>query len=277
MGRLATSWSLVKSSWGVLRQDKELLWMPVLSAVASLVAIVAVAGVGFVVTPATFTEGSFDAVGAVLAFLMYVLLAFIGVYFHAATVSAAWERLDGGDPTVGSALSAANKRIGKLFAWSLVVATVNVLLQAARERSGALGRIVVGLVGGAWNLATYFVVPVLMFEDAGVGAGLKKSLQTFRARWGETLVGHIGIGYAMGLLTIGFVVVMLVLTFLLGSALGVAGFVAGGVVLLLGVVVLLLVSTVLSAVYKAALYRYAVRGDSGRSGFDDGTLAGAAF
>lgn len=276
MGRLSTSWTLVKSSWKVLRQDKELLWMPVLSGVASVLAILAVVGVGFVVTPATYTEGSFDAVGMVLAGLMYVLLAFVAVYFHAATVAAAWERLDGGDPTVGSALRAANRRIGKLFAWSLVVATVNVILQVIREQNG-VGRLVAGLVGGAWNLATYFVVPVLMFEDEGVGGGLKRSLRTFRERWGETLVGHVGIGFAMGLLTVGFVLVAGILTVLLASALGMPGAIAGIAVGVLGVVVLLLVSTVLSAVYKAALYRYAVRGDSGGSGFDEQTLAGAAY
>ena len=39
MGRLANTWSLAKLSWGVLKKDRELLWMPVLSFVVSAVVI----------------------------------------------------------------------------------------------------------------------------------------------------------------------------------------------------------------------------------------------
>ncbi len=278
MGRFSTSWSLMKSSWGVLRQDKELLWMPVLSFLASLVAVMSIAGVGLVVTPDTLTgAGELDAVGIALAAAAYILLAFVAVYFHAATVAAAWERLEGGDPTVGSALRAANGRLGKLFAWSLVVATVNVVLQAMRNADNRFGRIAASLVGGAWNLATYFVVPVLMFTDAGVGGGLKGSLRTFRDRWGETLVGHVGVGFAVGVLTLLYVLATGLLAFGLFTAFGTPGLVVGLVVLVAGVIVLSLVGTVLSAVYKTALYRYATRGDSGSTAFDAQTLAGAAY
>lgn len=257
MGRLATSWDLTKTSWGVVKQDKELLWMPILSFIASIAVVLSIAGITFGLTPDLFTEnGQWSPVNTVLALVAYLGLAFVGVYFHAAVVAAAHERLEGGDPTIGSALRAANQHLGKLFLWSILVATVNILLQAVRERGGMVGQIAASIAGTAWNLATFFVVPHLVFSDDGVGSSLKHSGRLFKQRWGETVVGHIGIGFAMGVLTIAWVVVSLLLLALL-SGLGIVGIVLGVVLLVGGVLLLTLVGSVLSAVYKAALYRYA--------------------
>ncbi len=54
------------------------------------------------------------------------------------------------------------------------------VLQAIEERFGIIGTIVARLVGLAWNLVTFLVVPILVLEDLGVGDGaqaLQGSLQ----------------------------------------------------------------------------------------------------
>ena len=259
MGRFARSWDLFKTSLSVVRQDKELLWMPVLSAIASLVAVAAITGVGFAsgVWPETQNaDGTANVPGIALAFVLYILLAFVTLFFNAAVVAGATERLSGGDPTVGSALRAASRKAGKLFLWALVVATVNVILQAIRERSGALGRILAGLAGVAWNLATYFMVPVLLFDDKAIGASVKRSGSLFKQTWGETVIGQGGLGLAGLALGIGAALLGLLLVFLL-SPLGVVGLVTGVALLVLGVVGVAALMSVLEGVYKAALYRYA--------------------
>ena len=48
-------------------------------------------------------------------------------------------------------------------------------LRMISERSGNLGRIVTSLVGLAWNLATYLVVPVLVIEGVGPVEAIKRS------------------------------------------------------------------------------------------------------
>lgn len=269
MGRLADSWNLTKASWNVMKQDKELLWMPILSFLASLVAVASIVGAQWAITPEIFTEeGAWSPANTAISLVGYIALAFIGVYFHAAVVAAAHERLEGGDPTVGSGLRKANQHIGKLFLWSLLVATVNLILQAARERGGALGRIAAGIAGVAWNLATFFVVPNLLFSNDGVGGSLKASGRLFKERWGETALGHLGISAAFTVMTIIWVVVAGLLTVLL-AGLGAYGLAVGLAILVLGVIVLALVGSVLSAVYKAALYRFAQKGkQEGFPGFD---------
>jgi len=262
MGRMARSWQTFKTSLRVAWQDKELMWLPVLSFLASAIAIMGILGIGFlagVFPQVTQPDGGVDVTAAALGFLMYLALAFVQTYFYAAMVAGAHERLSGGDPTVGSALSAANGRLGKIFVWSLVLATVNVVLQALRERAGHLGRIAVSLVGTAWNLATYFVVPIIMFEDQRLGASLKRSGGLFKKTWGETVVGEIGIGIAAGLIIIPVFLLAVVLAAALSMA-GIVGLVVGiaaGAVL---VVAALALVTLVQAVYKTELYRYATHG-----------------
>ncbi len=276
MGRFARSWDLFKTSLSVVKQDKELLWMPVLGAIASLVAIAAVAGVGFAsgVWPETQNaDGTANVPGFLLAFVLYILLAFVTLFFNAAVVAGANERLAGGDPTVGSALRAASQKAGKLFLWAIVVATVNVILQAIRERSNVLGRILASIAGTAWNLATYFMVPILLFDDKPIGASVKRSGSLFKQTWGETVIGQGGLGLAG--MAIGFVVVLagIMLLFAL-SALGVAGTILGVALLVLGIVGVATLMSVLEGVYKAALYRYATT-QQVAPGFNAQQLGGA--
>ncbi|MEK6974749.1 MAG: DUF6159 family protein [Candidatus Thermoplasmatota archaeon] len=259
MGRFARSWDLTKTSFKVVRQDKELLWMPVLSALASLIAIAAIAGVGIGTGLWPQTEnpdGSANYAGAALAFLLYIALAFVSLFFNAAVVAAANERLGGGDPTVGSALRAAAGKAGKLFLWAIVVATVNVLLQAIRERSGIVGQILTSLAGTAWNLATYFMVPVLLFDDKAIGSSLKRSGGLFKQTWGETVIGQGGLGLAGFVVGLVVVLVGFALLFLL-SPLGIVGIVAAIAIAGLALVATIALFSVLEGVYKAALYRYA--------------------
>lgn len=276
MGRFARSWDLFKTSLSVVRQDKELLWMPVLSALASLVAVLAIAGVGLgsgVWPQTTNADGTTNYAGAGLAFALYILLAFVTLFFNAAVVAGATERLNGGDPTMGSALGAAWKKAGRLFLWSIVVATVNVILQAIRERSGALGRILASIGGMAWNLATFFMVPILLFEADGMGSSVKRSAGLFRKTWGETVIGSAGLGLAGMVFTVVAVLVGLLALFLL-SPLGLTGIIAGVAILVLGIILVAALFSVLEGVYKAALYRYATSGVAA-GGFRAEQLGGA--
>ena len=276
MGRFARSWDLMKASLKVVRQDKELLWMPVLSTLSSIITVAAITGVGLGagVWPQTQTaDGQANIPGIALAFVLYILLAFVTLFFNAAVVAGANERLAGGDPTVGSALRAAWRRAGRIFLWAMVVATVNVILQAIRERAGALGHVLAGIAGIAWNLATYFMVPVLLFDDKAIGASLKRSGGLFKQTWGETVIGQGGLGLAGFALGLAAVVVGLLAFFLL-SALGVVGFVAGIVVLAVLVLGTAAFISVLEGVYKAALFRYATT-QQVPPGFDAQQLGGA--
>lgn len=290
MGTFQRSVALVKASWHVLRQDKELLALPVISSVAA-VALAAPFVVGAVVGFAADGGGTTTAadgtaseslgagglVGVVLLLLAYLVGAYVTVFFQSALVLAANERMSGGNPTLGSALGAAWANKGRVLGWAMVSATVSIVLQSLQERAGFVGRLVVGALGLAWTLVTLLVLPVLVIEQVGLKESFTRSAEAFRRTWGETVVANGGIGLVSFLA--GLAVVLLSLPFLLlggsaGGAAGSVGIVLGVAVLVVGLLAVAAFSAALSGVFRTALYRYAVLGEE-YGGFTHEQIAGA--
>lgn len=257
MGRIGTGWQLTKTSLRVLRKDKELLLFPLLSGVI-LIGILA-----------TFIGGMFVSVGfgaafggdwtwlfAVLMMAYYFLSFFIGFFFNAAVIGAATIRLDGGNPTLSDGLRIARENVGRIFLWALFAATVAMILRAIQQRLGFLGKILIGLVGIAWSLATFFVVPVLVYEKLGPWSAVKRSAHLFKTTWGETLVGGFSLGAIFVLLGLAGILAP-VLGYVLG---GVVGLVVGVVLMVVYWVALALVASAATSILVAALYRYATTG-----------------
>jgi len=114
MDRLRRSWALAGSSWRVLREDKELLLLPVVSGVAAVLCVAPFLAGSLVlgVAGASASEPTFapGVAGWVLAAVGYLVGAYVTIFFQAALIHAANERLAGGDPTLGSAIAGAASR-----------------------------------------------------------------------------------------------------------------------------------------------------------------------
>jgi hypothetical protein len=264
MERIERSFRLVQQSYRILMHDKELMILPLISG-AITIAVAVSFFFGFKITEDGLREGRADTI--VPVFLLYVITYTVGIFFQAAVIAGATERMRGGNPTVGSALAAAWQRIGTIVMWAIVAATVGTILRMIHDRSAFIGRIVVALVGAAWSLATFFVVPVLVFENLSVGDSFKRSWAVFKKTWGETVVGSAGVGVIAFLswLTLIFVVMLL---FAIGAVWpAVIVGVAGGICLIL-------FFAALQGVYVASLYRYATEGKEA-GGFDHDLLANA--
>jgi hypothetical protein len=132
-----------------------------------------------------------------------------------------------------------------------------------------LGNIIVSLLGVAWSLLTFFVVPVLLYEPLGVGASIKRSASIFKQKWGEQVVGNATIGLAM------FLVGVALALALGGLAFAVPGLAPVAIVIgVLAMLVLAALGSVLTGVFNAALYRYATTGEAGGT-FSEQDLAGS--
>jgi hypothetical protein len=68
-------------------------------------------------------------------------------------------------------------------------ATVGMLLRWLSER-GLLGRLIAGLIGLSWNIATYLVVPVLAVENVGPLEAIQRSTGLLRQTWDGQIVGN---------------------------------------------------------------------------------------
>src|ERR671919_2452885 len=206
MERIRRGFRLLGASWDVLRSDKELLVLPVLSFLAIAVATAAIGAVAWAGGLGSERE-SLTPFDYVYLGIFYFVAYFIGIFFNAAVVGAATIRLQGGDPTVGDGLRLAASKLGKIAGWAAISATVGLILRSLEERFGFLGDLIVGLIGVVWGAVTFFVVPVLLYEPVGAVEGIKRSASIFKQRWGETFVGAGAIGLAMFVLAIPLIAV----------------------------------------------------------------------
>ncbi len=256
MGRIQNTLALAKLSWSVLKKDRELMWLPVLSFLVSA----AVGGAALVVILVTSSAapGGADGVtvgpaAVVVGVAAALALGITSVFFNGALVAGAHERLTGGDPTVGSSVRRAFSRLAGLVPWALMTTTVGLVLQAMRERAGFLGRIVVDMIGMAWEVVTFLVVPAVIIDEMGAVNGLKRSAALLRHTWGENLIARVGFGL------LGFVLVIpAVILAVVASSVGAAW--VGIPLAVAWLVVVAVVITALNAIFQTALYMYATTG-----------------
>jgi Family of unknown function (DUF6159) len=251
--RLTNGWRLAQASWRVLARDRELVAIPIVAGVLALVVFAAIAGTG------TLLLGGTDAVdaGGVALWLIVaigaVFASWIAAIGQAAVIAGAAQRMDGTDATLGSAWSFARSRLGRLFEWAVLATVVAIVLDQIEQRLGLLGRIVGWLGSVAFSVMSFLALPVIVFEDVGAIEGFKRSSQLLRSTWGEQVIFNFGIGL------IGIVAALPAIV--LAGALAATGILAIQVLAVAAAVVwvaaVLAVTSALSAIFKAALYRWA--------------------
>jgi uncharacterized protein DUF6159 len=258
--KLANGWELMKASGRVLRLDKELLVFPVLSGIACLLVMGSFALPLFVSGAFTIHHNA-DQVAHnplvyVLLFAFYFCNYFVIVFFNSALVACAIIRFNGGDPTLSDGIQAASSRLPQILGWSLVSATVGFLLKMVESRSEKLGGLVAGLLGLAWSIATFFVVPVIVVEKVGPIDAIRRSGAIMRRAWGESFVANQGIGLFVFLFSL-----LACLPAALGFMTRVPAFMIAGVaVTVVAMIVLAAVSAALHSILLAAIYVFAAEG-----------------
>jgi hypothetical protein len=261
VGRIGRGWAMTKMSLRVIRKDKEILIFPVLSGLMTILILASFVGGMFL------TGGLSGADSESVKWVFYVFFAvfyfvsfFITIFFNACMIGCATIRMNGGDPTVRDGFRIAGQNIGRILAWALFAATVGLIIRAIQKRVGFIGRLIMGAIGVVWTIVTYFVVPVLIYEQLGPWGAVKRSASILKKTWGEALVGNLGMGMIFGLLAIpGLLLIFLGVYGLTawGLAVGMSLFVIAIVYL----ISLAVVSTAAEAVLVAALYRFATTGN----------------
>ena len=262
MGKLSRTWELVKQSFVILRSDKQLMLFPVFSAISCLfvTAIIATGGT-LLVMPAMASAAANgqpfhpnkSPLFLIGIFTMYVANYFVVVFFNVALVGVANSRLMGGNWTFRDGIELAWARKGTILQWAFVAATVGMILRTVEERLGLIGRLVMRMIGIAWALACYFVVPVLAFEDLSPIAAIKRSSKLFRDTWGEKVIG----GLSFSLVSLVLMLPGFGLWFVAIVLGGIKGLLAGFALLTLYVLMLSVMMSAVQGIFNAALYRYA--------------------
>jgi len=256
-GRFARSWDIFKASAIVLRKDRRLLIFPLIS---TLAAILATAGCGIVYV----WRPDFEPY--VLGFIFYFLVYTVIVFFNTALVAVAVSHLDGGTTTPSDGLRFARSKIRVIIGYASIAATVGIVLRFLENRLGTIGQIIVGLAGVAWSVATFLVVPVLVYRDIGPVDAVKESARLLKDTWGENIIANGGMGLIFMILYVPLGLLAIAATFSLILYNVGAGYTTGQWAINISLALaawlpLLLVISVhgaLQGIYSAALYRYAV-------------------
>jgi len=255
MKRIKRGWALTKKSWGLLRENRQLLRFPLYGAAATIVTAAIVVGPGVYL----IDDGQV-AFGGPLAVIGFYLLAVIGIFFSVGLAATADAIFRGREATVGDGIAVARSRFSQVAGWAAISTVVGLILSAL-ENQGMVGQIAGRLLAVGWSLITFLAAPVIAIEGTGPFATLKRSAGLFRDRWGQQITGNIAIGGAVfllgvlpSLLLIGAGVVVWATASFLGALLAVLG--------VIGLAVSLLVSSALSGIFGVALYRYALDGEA---------------
>jgi len=269
MEKFRNSWELMRASWEILKKDREILLFPVISGVALIIVTASFVAPLFALGisgRSLLSEGS-NAVNLVILFLFYFVCYFVIIFFNCAIIACATIRMNGGDPTVSDGLRAAFSFISEIAGWALVSATVGLILRTIAERSKLVGRIIAGILGMAWSVTSFLVIPVLINEGKGPVEAYRRSVHLLKKTWGEELIGTFSFGLVFGVLSF-----PAALFYLLSVLSGKGGLALGFVVLTaLYLIVLSVFQSALQGIFQAALYHYARFGEAPR-GFDQETL-----
>lgn len=283
MNAFSRSWLITKLSFSVINKDRELIWFALLAFIFST--LFSIAMIFPSIVPALmeggFSQETLEVYQYVIIFVTYFGLAFIATFFNVCVVYTTKIRFEGGDATFGESLRFAFSRLGIIFQWSLLSATVGLLLrilQNAASRLGKVGEIVanilISLLGMAWSIMTIFIVPVLVYEGVGPMDAIKKSIQVIKKTWGESLIRAIGLGLVQFLVSALVIVVGIALTIALANAFDTVGAVIG---ISIGALLLLLTALIFSVanmVFNTALYVYA-NNNQVAAGFSEEMVKGA--
>jgi len=273
--RAANGWQLAQQSWRVLKLDKELLLFPLISGIACLFVMASFAvplwASGYVDAVMDGNDNGISQtnqiIGYVVLFAYYFVNYFVIIFFNSALIACAIIRFKGGNPNLKDGFSAAFSRLPQIAGWAVVAATVGLILRIIESRSKKVSAIVASLLGMAWSAVTYFVVPVIVVERAGPLKAVKRSFQVLKKTWGEALIANFGIGFIVFLASLIAIIPLILGAVAIGSGLiplGIAAIVFGVVALL----IVSLISSALNSIIIGALYLYASEGTVPQQ-FDD--------
>jgi len=276
MERISRGWALTKQSWGVLKSDRSLVIFPMLSAIFALIAVAVIwlptASMSGVLAGEAINEH--DPVYYIAAAATAYVSTFIAVFFNVALAACAVRSLRGEDTTVGERIRAAMQRLGPILGWTLVAATIGLVLRLLQDRIPLAAKIAVWIAGAAWAVATFFVIPVLALERSGPWQSIKRSVAVVNARWGEGATGTVAISAVT--------VLVVVIVMVGGAACAIVLFAAGLqqlaiaviAIAVAAVIVVSIVSSALTEIFRVAVYQYAVTGAT-PGAFDNALLQNA--
>ena len=194
-----------------------------------------------------------------LAFIWYFVTFFLTAFFQSATIAIVHSRLGGQQQSISSGIGVAFAHFGKLLLWSLIGSSVGTLLNILSRSHKLIAAIVAALLGAAWSILTYFVLPDIIIGGAQPIASMKDSAALFKKTWGETALSVIGVaGYLWVLLLL--LAISGLSGFYVATAYGPVAAVYFGIFFIVVLCIYFAAVSITGTILKVVLYDYATSG-----------------
>ena len=141
-----------------------------------------------------------------LLFIFYLVSHFVVIFFNMGLIHCVLMYFNGKNPKVRDGLFLSISRMGSIILWSMLTATIGFIFQIIENKSESIGAIVAHLFGMIWSVGTFFVVPIVAYENLSVNQAIKQSVKLLKDTWGE----RVGASFAFGI--IGVLIVIAILT-----------------------------------------------------------------
>ncbi|MAG17956.1 MAG: hypothetical protein CL944_00610 [Candidatus Diapherotrites archaeon] len=267
---IKSGWKLTKISFSMLMEEKKLMVFPFLSAIFSILLLIGFFAPLSILKVLDFGAGALEGTSAVLFFFVlfvyYLGTSFLAIFFNVALVYAVKARIEGDGASIGQAISFAMSRAGTILPWAIISAIVGLILNAiensARKAKGG-GAIVLmiikGIIGLAWVILTFFIIPVIVYQNLGVIDTIKKSGEIMKKKWGEVLFLNFGTGLFFFVLFLAWIIISAIAVFSTISINLWLGVIVG-VFFFFGFLIIALIQSAINQIFRTLIYLYAEKG-----------------
>jgi hypothetical protein len=133
-----------------------------------------------------------------------ILFQIVNMCVDSATIHAATMVFEGQAMSVSASFYHVKRVFKKIVIWGLIEAVIKLLLRVLggdeKDSKNWLGMLISATIGIAWKSATFFVLPVLLYEQVTLVESVKKSVAIFKKNLAETIGLMASIATLSGLL-----------------------------------------------------------------------------
>jgi len=200
-GRIDRGFNVFFGSIRILIRNRQLFWFSFLIGLVLLFSLVTTIALQFFSGTDPLTGGSLatgstalivkgSPAWAALTFASGLIAAFCTLCLMTALIACVSLLFSGRTTTIREGLTSAGSHLGSITGWAVVFAIMGTAQPVILNRyPGNFSLVIIsGIIIVFLYLATFFVIPILVFEDKSLIGAIAGSLALFRRTWGEILL-----------------------------------------------------------------------------------------
>ena len=183
---ISKSWQLLIQCLQFFSKNKDLLFFPIITLVLSILTI------SIILTSSLFEiekiipfVKNYPHPVIIILFLLTLYFSFLCmiVYFNTGLIVCAVERLQGKQCSIADGLKLTARHWWPLLQWTIFSATIGFILNVLESSHKTIAEFISILLGFTWAIGTYFVIPIIVFENVGPFQAIKRGFTIFGRGW----------------------------------------------------------------------------------------------